>query len=121
MFSLDKYGKVVREYRVEGLLTFNDKRGFICSVQAVQLADGNIVASCLFEKDLHTLRQYRGQDSLIRSIAGVANGNEQFLLKGDTLIRSFSDSGKSIRIVVISRNMAVRRHINRAPRLVKFG
>jgi len=121
MFSLDKYGKIVREYRAEGLLNFNDKRGFDCSVHAVQLADGKIIASCLFEKDLHTLRQYLNQDIPIISITGVTESNEQFLLKEDTVILSFSDSGKSIRIVVRSKSMGVRRQINRAPKLVKFG
>ena len=84
MVSLSTYGKIIREYEGEGFVTFDDSKDFNCSIHVVQLADGKIFASCLFEKDVNLLSQHFERRSM-QSVNGVTNKGEEFLLEGRLL------------------------------------
>ncbi len=45
MESLGIYGKIIREYEGEGFLTLYDGRTCNCSLRAVQISDGKIMAN----------------------------------------------------------------------------
>lgn len=125
MISLGTYGKIIREYEGEGLLTFDDGQGCACSVHAVQLADGKIMASCFFTKDLRLLYQCFNQSRSIQSISGVTSKGKEFLLEGRLLYTHFSDrvtrQEHTISMVTIASSITVKRRIEGVPRLLKFG
>lgn len=124
MVSLQTYGKVIREYEGEGLLTFDDGESFACSIDAVQLADGKIMAGCYFEKDLGLLSQCCKENRIIRSITAVTKDGDA-LFQGQILSTQFTDhtttEGHTISMVVIATEMIVGTHIGHTPKELRCG
>jgi hypothetical protein len=81
MATLDSYGKIIREYDGKGLLTLCDGQTCNCSVRAVQLADGKIIANCLFSENLNLVLGCWNKDDAIKSIKGITKENDEFLLE----------------------------------------
>jgi hypothetical protein len=126
MASLGIYGKILREYEGKGSLTLYDGQTCNCSVRAVQIADGKIIADCLFTEDLDLVRKCLDRNDAIKSIMGTTSKNDEFLLGGQILYTNFNDrttpNGNTISMVVLAGSMTSKKQTNNSLlKLVKFG
>jgi hypothetical protein len=125
MGSLDIYGKIIREYASDGVTTLDTGQSCKCSVCAVQLADGKIMASCHFPEDINPVLLCLNKENSFTSVKGVTEDGEEFLLEGRLLytnsnIHSTQD-GSTIDIVFIANNLKFTKLGSEAVKLVRFG
>ena len=79
MESLEKYGKVIREYYGDGFATLDNGKNCKCSVCMAQLANGKIMASCHFsETAIFIVQAYPSYVSL-KDKYGLEKGIEAYL------------------------------------------
>ncbi len=71
MVSLGIHGKIIRQYHCRGLLTLYDGQTCDCLVQTVQLADGKVIANCLFDENLDVVRKCLDRNDSVMSITGT--------------------------------------------------
>lgn len=125
MASPDTYGKIIREYEGTGLLTLCDGQTCDCSVRAVQLADGKIIASCLFSENIDLLLACLNKDDAIKSIKGITKENDEFLLEGHILYTNFNHqmtpSGNKISMTVIAQSLKFSKQKSNTFKSVRFG
>lgn len=126
MESLGIYGKIIREYEGTGHLTLFDGQTCNCSVRAVQIADGKIMAECLFTENLDLVRKCLDRNDAIKSIKGTTSENDEFLIEGQILYTNFNDrttlSGNTISMVVLAGSIASKKQTNNGlPKSVRFG
>jgi hypothetical protein len=126
MESLGIYGKIICEYEGKGLLSLCDGETCSCLVKAVQMADGKIMAACLFTENLDLVRKCLDRNDSIKSIKGTTNKNDEFLLEGQILYTNFNDqitpSGNTISMVVLARSMTLKKRTNTSLlKSVRFG
>lgn len=90
MEELGIYGKVLRRYEGEGLLTFEDGENIECSFQCVQLTNGDIVARCHPRIDFVTFGRlmnigFTGKHAP-RSLQGTTVEGYELVMQGNMLL-----------------------------------
>ncbi|MFC1980939.1 hypothetical protein ACFLVN_01685 [Chloroflexota bacterium] len=125
MLSLGAYGKIIREYEGNGLHTLNTGQTCNCSVRAVQLADGKLMADCLFTENLELVRNNLFGNDATKSIRGFTKENDEFALGGQILYTNFTErtapDEHTISMVVIADNLAYHKQANSTLKSIRFG
>lgn len=125
MLSLDTYGKIIRRYEGNGFITLDNDETYKCYITAVQLADGEIMASCHFSEYNNSLLLSLNRKNSITSLKGFTNLGEEFLLSGNLLytnasIHSTQDSN-TIDIIFFAGNMKYTRPRNGGFTSIRIG
>jgi hypothetical protein len=126
MTALNIYGKIIREYVGDGCITLDTRQICKCSVRAVQIADGKIIAGCHFYEDIASVLLCQNKDNPIISVKGVTKGGQEFLLEDQLLLTSSNiqysaKDGTTIDIVFIASSMKFTKPQSEAVKLVRFG
>jgi hypothetical protein len=126
MELLGIYGKIIHEYEGDGSVTLDTGQIFKCSIRAVQLADGRIMASCRFSEDINSVLLCLNKQNSFTSIKGVTKDGWEFIIGGHlsktasnfTYARSESTT---IDIVFTADIVKLTKYIDRDVKSVKFG
>jgi hypothetical protein len=81
MNTLENHGKIIREYEGKGVITLYDGQTCNCSVSAAQMSDGEIMAHCSFSENQNLVLSFWNKEEGIKSIAGITQNNENFLIE----------------------------------------
>jgi len=117
MESLGIYGKIIREYEGDGIITFASSQTCKCSIKAVQLADGKVMANCVLNDNQASLFKCFSNGDEIKSIKGITKENEEIIIEGNILITYFNFSDT----VVLANSMTLKKKARNELQLVRFG
>ncbi|MCK4822029.1 hypothetical protein KA005_40070 [bacterium] len=117
MESLGLYGKLIREYEGDGFITLDSSQTCKCSIKAVQLTDGKVMASCIVTDNQASLFKCINNDDEVKSIRGITKENDELIIEGNILITYFNFSD----MVVLANSMMTKKNAIGELESVRFG
>ena len=117
MESIGIYGKLIREYEGDGYITLDSSQTCNCSMKAVQLADGKVMANCILNDNQASLYKCLNNDDEIKSIKGITKENDEIIIEGNILITYFNLSD----MVVLANSMMLKKNVTCELESVRFG
>ena len=117
MESLGMYGKLIREYEGDGFITLDSSQTCKCSIKAVQLANGKVMASCILNDNQASLFKCFNNDDEVKSIRGITKENDEIIIEGNILITYFNLSD----MVVLANSMTLKKKARGELQSVRFG
>jgi hypothetical protein len=120
---LEVNGKIIRDYEARGSLIFYDGKSCNCSIRAVQLANGKIMANCISSENINLLLDCLGKKDKIKLIKGVSKENDELLLEKDIWCTNIDTLWNSNELSVLLSGGSLKNEKTRSefPTSVRFG
>lgn len=127
MNTLNMYGKAIRNYSAQGILSLANGNNFNCVFKAMQLADGKIIVECNLGEE--SLPLFNNRQEKITKITGTTENGDSIEIEGQLFWTKFditttteaSKSVTNINIIVYASNMNFKTKYLNKIRMLKFG
>ena len=103
MNTLENHGKIIREYEGKGVMTLYDGQTCNCLISAAQMSDGEIMTHCSFSENQNLVLSFLGKEDVIKSIKGITENNDEFLIEEHVFCTSISPDLNSSEIIISVR------------------